>query len=88
MLTIHQYEVGYCTHPGCVALKGASFKSCKFPARAWLIEDENQRWLFDTGYATHFYDHTRHGIMRLYRLLPQCISTAKMPLSINWPMMA
>ncbi len=30
MLKIHQYEVGYCTHPGCVALKGASFKSCKF----------------------------------------------------------
>lgn len=67
MLKIHQYEVGYCTHPGCVALKGASFKSCKFPARAWLIEDEHQRWLFDTGYATRFYDHTRHGIMRLYR---------------------
>ncbi|TOM63257.1 MBL fold metallo-hydrolase, partial [Vibrio parahaemolyticus] len=42
---------------------------CKFPARAWLINDENQRWLFDTGYATHFYDHTRHGIMRLYRAI-------------------
>lgn len=67
MLTIHQFEVGFCTHPGCVALKGASFKACKFPARAWLIEDEGQRWLFDTGYANHFYDHTRRGIMRLYR---------------------
>lgn len=53
--------------PGCVALKGASFKACKFPARAWLIEDEAQRWLFNTGYANHFYDHTRRGIMRLYR---------------------
>lgn len=67
MLTIQQFEVGYCTHPGCVALKGASFKACKFPARAWLIHNESQRWLFDTGYANHFYDHTRNGIMRLYR---------------------
>lgn len=67
MLTIHQFEVGYCTHPGCVALMGATFKACKFPARAWLIQNENQRWLFDTGYANHFYDHTRKGIIRLYR---------------------
>ncbi|MBG5919805.1 MBL fold metallo-hydrolase [Providencia stuartii] len=67
MLTINQFEVGYCTHPGCVALKGASIKACKFPARAWLIEGNDQRWLFDTGYANHFYDHTRTGIMRFYR---------------------
>lgn len=67
MMNIRVFEVGYCTHPGCVALKGASMKACKFPARAWLIEGQDQRWLFDTGYADHFYDHTREGIMRLYR---------------------
>lgn len=95
MLTIHQFEVGFCTHPGCVALKGASFKACKFPARAWLIEDEKQRWLFDTGYANHFYDHTRTGIMRLYRsitpvhfeskdaLINQLASRGIKPIDIN-----
>ncbi len=67
MIRIRTFEVGYCTHPGCVALKGASFKTCKFPARAWLLENDHQRWLFDTGYAQHFYDHTRTGIIRLYR---------------------
>ena len=67
MMKIRVFEAGYCTHPGCVALKGASMKACKFPARAWLIEGHGQRWLFDTGYADHFYDHTRRGVIRLYR---------------------
>ncbi|KPD03077.1 MBL fold metallo-hydrolase [Moellerella wisconsensis] len=67
MIEIRRFEVGYCTHPGCIALQGASFKACKFPARAWLLQNNHQRWLFDTGYAQHFYDHTRHGIIRLYR---------------------
>ncbi len=67
MVKMRVFEVGYCTHPGCVALKGAGFRVCQFPARAWLLECNNKRWLFDTGYASHFYDHTRSGIIRLYR---------------------
>ena len=77
MMNIRVFEVGYCTHPGCVALKGASMKACKFPARAWLIEGNDQRWLFDTGYADHFYDHTRHGIIRFYRAVTPVYFDAK-----------
>lgn len=66
MAKITTYEVGYCTHPGCMALKGASWRVCQFPARAWLIEANNQRWLLDTGYAEHFRTETQHGILQLY----------------------
>ncbi|MBD1228139.1 MBL fold metallo-hydrolase [Xenorhabdus griffiniae] len=67
MVKIRVFNVGYCTHSGCMALKGASLRVCKFPARAWLLECHDKRWLLDTGYANHFYDHTRSGIIRLYR---------------------
>ncbi|MBE8596180.1 MBL fold metallo-hydrolase [Xenorhabdus sp. BG5] len=67
MVKIRVFEVGYCTHSGCMALKGASLRVCKFPARAWLLACHDKRWLLDTGYANHFYDHTRSGIIRLYR---------------------
>lgn len=71
MATLTVFEAGYCTHPGCIALRGASCQPCKFPARAWLIEAGNQRWLWDTGYANHFHDHTREGVLRLYpRITP------------------
>lgn len=67
MVKIRVFDVGYCTHSGCMALKGASLRVCKFPARAWLLECHDKRWLLDTGYANHFYDHTRSGIIRFYR---------------------
>lgn len=67
MAKITPFEVGYCTHVGCIALRGARFKVCKFPARAYLIEAAGKRWLWDTGYATWFEHYTRSGIFRLYR---------------------
>lgn len=69
MAKISTFEVGYCTHIGCMALKGASFKSCKFPARAYLIEVGDRRWLWDTGYATWFKRYTQAGLFRLYSMI-------------------
>lgn len=67
MAKITTFEVGYCTHRGCMALRGAGLRVCKFPARAWLLEAGGRRWLWDTGYASHFADHTRCGVYRLYQ---------------------
>lgn len=67
MATITVFEAGYCTHMACMALKGAGLKICQFPARAYLIEVAGRRWLWDTGYAQHFLDHTRDGLFVLYR---------------------
>lgn len=67
MAKITTFEVGYCTHPGCMALKGAPFRACKFPARAYLLEAGDKRWLWDTGYANWFKDYTRSGLFWLYR---------------------
>jgi glyoxylase-like metal-dependent hydrolase (beta-lactamase superfamily II) len=67
MATITVFEAGYCTHMACMALKGAGFATCRFPARAYLIETARGRWLWDTGYAQHFLDHTRSGLFSLYR---------------------
>jgi glyoxylase-like metal-dependent hydrolase (beta-lactamase superfamily II) len=50
-----------------MALRGAGFAVCRFPARAWLIETARGRWLWDTGYATHFLDYTRSGVFAWYR---------------------
>lgn len=67
MARITTFEAGFCTHPGCIALRGGPFKSCAFPARAYLLEAGAGRWLWDTGYASHFHDHTRSGVFALYR---------------------
>jgi len=67
MVTISTFEIGYCTHIGCMALKGSGLKVCKFPARVWLLEKGEKRWLWDTGYASWFEHYTRTGIFRLYR---------------------
>ncbi|MFP3180079.1 MAG: MBL fold metallo-hydrolase [Paraburkholderia sp.] len=67
MATITVFEAGYCTHMACMALKGAGFATCQFPSRAYLIETARGRWLWDTGYAQHFYDHTKSGLFSLYR---------------------
>ena len=67
MATISTFEAGYCLHPGCIALQGASWKVCRFPARAWLLESHGKRWLWDTGYAQHFMDATQSGLFKLYR---------------------
>lgn len=67
MAKLTTFQAGYCTHRGCMALRGAGLRVCQFPARAWLLEANNRRWLWDTGYASHFADHTRSGVFRLYQ---------------------
>lgn len=67
MATITVFEAGSCTHMGCMALRGAGMAICRFPARAYLIENAAGRWLWDTGYASHFLDHTRDGLFAWYR---------------------
>ena len=47
-----------CAAPGSV---------CKFPARAYLLEVGQRRWLWDTGYAHYFQQHTQSGVFSLYR---------------------
>lgn len=69
MARLHRFDAGYCTHPACIALSGGRWAVCRFPSRAWLIEAGGKRWLWDTGYAAHFYDHTRSGLFSLYRKL-------------------
>lgn len=66
MASLTVFEAGHCSHPGCIVQRGAGWRPCSFPARAWLIEAAGRRWLFDTGYASHFADHTRTGVFRLY----------------------
>ncbi|KAA9000111.1 MBL fold metallo-hydrolase [Affinibrenneria salicis] len=69
MADITTFEVGYCLHPGCMALRGAGWKVCRFPARVWLLASRGRRWLWDTGYSRYFDDATRDGIFQLYRRL-------------------
>ena len=67
MARITTFEAGYCTHIACMALKGAGWKVCKFPARSWLLSVGDQHWLWDTGYAEWFERATRQGVFHLYR---------------------
>lgn len=67
MASIRAFEAGHCMHLGCIALRGGVFATCAFPSRCYLLEAHGRRWLWDTGYASHFFDHTRHGIFGLYR---------------------
>ncbi|WP_256813587.1 MULTISPECIES: MBL fold metallo-hydrolase [unclassified Serratia (in: enterobacteria)] len=67
MANITTFEIGYCTHLGCMALRGSAMRTCKFPSRAYLLEVGERRWLWDTGYASHFEHYTASGILRLYR---------------------
>lgn len=68
MARITAFEVGYCTHPACMALKGAGLKNRCFPSRAYLIQTRCGLYLWDTGYAPHFMDAAR-GIYRLYPMV-------------------
>lgn len=69
MAKLTTFQAGYCTHLACMALKGAGFRVCQFPARAWLIEVGDRRWLWDTGYASWFERYSRSGVFRLYRMV-------------------
>jgi glyoxylase-like metal-dependent hydrolase (beta-lactamase superfamily II) len=67
MASITTFEVGYCTHIACMALRGAGWRVCKFPSRAYLLQVGDRRWLWDTGYANYFEQYTRSGLFSLYR---------------------
>jgi len=67
MAKVTTFEVGYCTHIACIAQRGAGLRICKFPARAYLLEVGSRRWLWDTGYSTHFQEQTKGGLFRVYR---------------------
>jgi glyoxylase-like metal-dependent hydrolase (beta-lactamase superfamily II) len=68
MAKVTAFEVGYCTHAACMALKGAGLKSRCFPSRAYLMQTAQGMHLWDTGYASHFQDAAR-GIYRLYPMV-------------------
>jgi len=59
MVELHTLEVGACTHPGCLAVKGASWAPARFPARAYLLKSKNEFSLWDTGYSQHFMSTNR-----------------------------
>ena len=62
------YEAGYCTHPELATRRGASPKSCQFPALVALLRHpQHGHILFDTGYSEHFLAATEPFPERLYR---------------------
>lgn len=64
---ITELKVGYCTHPQCMTLKGAPWGPREYPSRAYLLQSAQGNWLWDTGYADHFFAKAR-GVYRLYSL--------------------
>lgn len=66
MAKITAFKVGYCTHKACMTVRGAGFKTIQCPARAFLIEAGEDRWLWDTGYSSHFFDATKSMPNKIY----------------------
>jgi glyoxylase-like metal-dependent hydrolase (beta-lactamase superfamily II) len=74
MAKITAFQVGFCTHPAGMAIKGGGFRRACFPSRAYLIQTSQGMYLWDTGYSTHFFRATK-GIFRLYPLVtPICFA--------------
>ncbi|WP_456488994.1 MBL fold metallo-hydrolase [Caminibacter pacificus] len=67
-VNIKLYNVGFCKHPEFMVKKGGKFKSVKFPAMAALIEKNDNRLLFDTGYGDYFFEVTKKFPEKLYAL--------------------
>ncbi|MBP6116187.1 MAG: MBL fold metallo-hydrolase [Neisseriaceae bacterium] len=67
MAKMTEFIAGHCTHAACMAVRGAGFSSCAFPAKTYLLEANQRHWLWDTGYAQHFMDATASGVFALYR---------------------
>jgi glyoxylase-like metal-dependent hydrolase (beta-lactamase superfamily II) len=59
-------QAGHCTHPACMALQGAGWRSRCFPSRAYLIETQRGWVLWDTGYADRLLHWMNQGVYRLY----------------------
>lgn len=66
MASITSLDTGYCRQLACMALQGSGWRTCRFPARAYLLAAHGRHWLWDTGYAPHFHEHTQHGLFSLY----------------------
>lgn len=61
-------KAGHCYHPEIVTRQGGSWRSVEFPALCALLEHpERGTLLYDTGYASHFYEATQRFPYRLYR---------------------
>jgi glyoxylase-like metal-dependent hydrolase (beta-lactamase superfamily II) len=69
MAELTELIAGFCTHPGCVAIRGAGCARVRFPARAWLIETSAGPVLWDTGYSDAILQATRRSVYRLYPLI-------------------
>lgn len=66
-ITLKLFQCGYCVHPEKIAVKDGSWKKVKFPALVGLIHHPEHGYiLFDTGYAEHFFQATRHFPYSLY----------------------
>lgn len=67
-LQLHLIQVGSCRHPECVAVSGGRWAATVFPALVGVIRHPSAGViLFDTGYASHFFQATQHFPERLYR---------------------
>ena len=71
-ISLRLLRAGWCRHLECMAARGGRLVPVNFPALCALIHHPIHGWmLFDTGYASHFFDATRQWPERLYRsLLP------------------
>jgi hypothetical protein len=49
MAKLTELIAGFCTHPGCIAIRGAGCARMRFPARAWLIERRRGRFCGTPG---------------------------------------
>lgn len=65
MAEVRSYITGHCSQLAGMALKGAGWRTVRFPARAHLIAVKKRLWLFDTGYSRHL-GTAAQGIFSLY----------------------
>ncbi|MDQ6684271.1 MAG: MBL fold metallo-hydrolase [Pseudomonadota bacterium] len=63
---IVEFVVGRCRYSQSTLLEIGGDERVDVPTRAYLIESGNEKFIWDTGYARHFYTQTT-GLYRLYR---------------------
>lgn len=71
MTSVHvkYLRVGQCQHLECIAARGGKMSMIDFPSFCGLIRHPVEGWiLFDTGYADHFFEATKHFPEKLYRI--------------------
>jgi glyoxylase-like metal-dependent hydrolase (beta-lactamase superfamily II) len=72
-------SAGYCTHVEAMTLRGAPWRTVRFPSGLALLHHSNQGWvLFDTGYSVRFHAETRSFPGSLYaRMTPVHLEDAQ-----------